>query len=310
MIIDAHAHIVDSLSGRTASGMTHSLRHGKIRWGSAEFQFTPPCAGPTAFTPEMLLAHMDWAGVARAVLLQGSFYGDKNDYVAEAVRRWPDRLVGAAYLDPRDPVARTSFRRCVEDYGFRIVKLELSVATGFTGLYPDLRVDGEELAWVWEEAEARGLVVTLDLGAVASASYQTGAVRTMVERHPSLSVVIAHLAQPPISRGDDAELDRLWQEQVLLAGAANVSLDLSSLPAYASAIEQYPFPSAQHYVGRAAELVGAEKLLWGTDAPGTLTSATYPQLLDFVWTHCEFLTDSERELVIGGNAQRIYFAGL
>jgi predicted TIM-barrel fold metal-dependent hydrolase len=308
MIVDAHAHVVDALAGRTASGETVSLRHGRIRWGAREVQFTSPSTDLTTFPPEALLAHMDWAGVAKAVLLQGSFYGDKNAYVAEAVRRWPDRFVGAAYVDPRDAEARTNFARCVEGYGFPIVKLELSVATGFVGLYPDLRLDGEELAWLWEEAERRGLVVTLDLGAVGSASYQTEAVRRIIERHPELTVVIAHLAQPSAARADDPELDGLWREQVLLARSPRVSFDLSSVPAYVATIEDYPYPTAQRYVRRAAELVGADKLLWGSDAPGTLTAGTYPQLLNFVATHCDFFTPAERELVLGGNAQRIYLA--
>lgn len=307
MIVDAHAHIFDVVDGRTAGGATRSLDQGRIRWGEQELQLTSPCAGPTTFTPEMLLAHMDSASVEKAVLLQGSFYGEKNAYVADAVRRWPDRFVGAAFVDPRGADPEAVFRRCFDHEGFRILKLELSVATGLVGLYPDLRVDGSELAWVWEEAERRGLVVTLDLGAVGSASYQTEAVRAVIERHPSLTVVVAHLAQPPVGRWTEA-LDALWHAQVGLARFPNVWLDLSSLPAYAAVVEDYPFPTSLEYVRRAVELVGPDKLLWGTDAPGVLSAATYRQLLTWLIGRCDFLTEEELAAVTGKTAERVYLS--
>jgi len=308
VIIDAHVHVIDHVAGRTRSGPTRSLGYGKISWGPRELQLLTPSANPTAFSPETLLAYMDWAGVDKAVLLQGGFYGDKNSYVASATARWPDRLVGAGYIDPCAADAEKVFRRCVDELGFRILKFELSVETGLVGLHPQLRLDGESMSWIWDEAKRRDLVVTLDLGAVGSASYQTDALRAILDRHPRLKVVIAHLAQPPIAAIDDSELDLRWEAQLLLARRPNVWLDLSSLPGYAAAIEEYPYPTAQAYVRRAVELVGADKLLWGSDVPGVLPVATYPQLLGFVAQHCDFLADDDRKRILGLNAEQVYFS--
>lgn len=308
VIIDAHVHVVDSVHGLTKSGPTRSLEFGKIRWGREELRLLTPCSSPTAFSAETLIAHMDWAGVDKAVVLQGGFYGDKNAYVAEAVARWPDRLVGAAYLDPCAPDPDAAFRRCVDEYGFRIIKLELSVATGLVGLYPDLRIDGDELSWIWDEAERLDLVCVLDLGAVGAASYQTEALRSVLDRHPGLRVVIAHLAQPPVSSANDDAVDAQWQEQVMLARRPRVWFDLSSLPAYAATFEDFPFPTASRYIERAMAMVGADKLLWGTDVPGVLPIATYPQLLSFVARHCAFLSDLERQKILGGNAEAVYYS--
>ena len=126
-----------------------------------------------------------------------------------------------------------------------------------------------------------------------------------MDRHPNLRIVIAHLAQPPIDKGHDEHLDRLWQDQVLLARNPNLWFDLSSLPAYWNT-EDYPYPTARQYLRRAVEVVGAEKIMWGTDVPGLLTSATYPQLLGFVARHCDFLSSGDLEKVLGGNAWRVY----
>jgi predicted TIM-barrel fold metal-dependent hydrolase len=251
---------------------------------------------------------MDWAGVERAVLLQGPFYGEANEYVWQAVRKWPDRFFGSGYVDPRSRDARETFRRVTEEYGFRIIKLELSESTGLVGLYPDLRLDDASMVWVWKEAERRGLVVTLDLGAAGSKSYQTYALKAVLERHPGLKIVITHLAHPPIRAGKDVAIHRLWEDQVSLALHPRVWLDLAGLPAYAGS-EDYPFLSAIQYIRRAVEMVGAEKIMWGTDVPGLLSHATYPQLLGFVTRHCDFLSPGDLAKILGGNAWRVYGEG-
>lgn len=306
MVIDAHAHIWSEVRGRTGTGPTCSLAYGKVQLGDGQvIRLLPPLNPTTCFPPEVLLENMDWAGVDKAVLLQGPFYGEANEYVWQAVKKWPDRFIGAGCFDLRSHGAPETFRRITDEFGFRTIKLELSEAAGLVGLYPDLRIDEESMAWFWEEAEDRGLVVTLDLGAVGSRSYQTQAVRNTMDRHPSLRIVIAHLAQPPIDKGHDEHLDRLWQDQVLLARNPNLWFDLSSLPAYWNT-EDYPYPTARQYLRRAVEVVGAEKIMWGTDVPGLLTSATYPQLLGFVARHCDFLSSGDLEKVLGGNAWRVY----
>jgi predicted TIM-barrel fold metal-dependent hydrolase len=304
LIIDAHAHIWEAVNGRTAAGPTRSLAFGNVQWGGQVVRLLPPLCPKTSFPPEILLENMDWAGVDRAVLLQGPLYGEANEYVWNAVKRWPDRFIGAGYIDPRSPTARQTFKRIREEFGFRILKFEMSEPAGFTGLYPDLRLDEEAMMWIWEEAEREGLAVTLDLGGVGTRSYQTDAVRTVLARHPELNIVIAHLAQPPIGSKQDERL-RLWQDQVLLAAAPHVWLDLAALPAYWSD-EDYPYPTACAYIRKAVEMVGVGKILWGTDAPGLLIHATYPQLLSFVSRHCPFLSQGDLDLILGKNAWRVY----
>ncbi|MDB5075571.1 MAG: amidohydrolase [Chloroflexi bacterium] len=254
----------------------------------------------------MLLEHMAWAGVERAVLLQGPFYGEANNFVADAVRQWPTRFVGAAHLDPCAPSARRKFLHLKDRLGFRIFKFEMSVGTGLVGLYPNLRLDGPEMTWIWEVAEEEGLVITLDLGSAGSASYQTAGVATMVERHPHLRVVIAHLGQPPVSQRADRQLDREWEQQLRLAEYPNVWLDLAGLPAYAAG-EDYPFPSLAPYLRRAVELVGAHKLMWGTDLPALMRFGTYPQLLQCIMTHFAYLTADQQAQIFGGTAMQVYW---
>ena len=305
MIIDAHAHIMSKVYGQTGSGPTRSLPLGKVRMGDQVIRLLPPASlAETAFPPQVLLEHMDWAGVDKAVLLQGPFYGVSNEYVYQAAKRWPDRFIGVGSFDPCAPDARETFRRITDEFGFHSLKFEMSENAGLTGLHPDLRLDGERMAWIWEEAESRGLAVTLDLGAVGSRPYETRAVRHIIVRHPGLKIVIAHLAVPPVANRDDDHLDWLWQDMVRLGRHPNVWFDLAALPALAGA-EGYPYPTVQEYIRRAVEMVGVEKMIWGTDVPGLLCHATYLQLLDFC-RHCDFFSESDLARVLGGNAWRVY----
>jgi predicted TIM-barrel fold metal-dependent hydrolase len=130
-------------------------------------------------------------------------------------------------------------------------------------------------------------------------------VRNLLVGHPGLKVVIAHLAHPPIGKERDQQLDQLWQDQVNLAQYPNLWFDLAALPSY-SATEDYPYPTARKYIQRAVEMVGPEKIMWGTDVPGLLTYATYQQLLNLVTRTCDFLSESDLEKVVGGNAQQVY----
>ena len=75
-----------------------------------------------SFTPETMLATMDAAGVDMAV---GCSLGQMidNDFIAETVRRYPDRIIGFGQVDPRRPDAVETLRRCAVDLGLKGVKL-------------------------------------------------------------------------------------------------------------------------------------------------------------------------------------------
>jgi predicted TIM-barrel fold metal-dependent hydrolase len=305
MIIDAHLHVTWGFHGLTIDGPTKSLPYGRAQVGDEKIQVLPPlCKEPTRFEPETLIRLMDLTGITQAVLLQGSFYGDQNEYLYETVQNWPKRFVAAAYLDPRDTEVRETFRQVTDDFGFKILKFEMSEATGFSGIYPDLRLDGPEMQWIWEAAAERDLVITLDLGRGKTPGYQTEAVRKIIDWHPNLRIVIPHLAQPPICDINNEELNTLWEAQILLGQHENLWFDTAALPAYGA--QEYPYAPSKHYIRRATELIGPTKLMWGSDIPGLLGQATYPQLLASVRKHAGF-SDTELTAILAGTAQQVYF---
>ncbi len=305
MFIDAHTHIFPRIHGLNAGGPTRGLQYGRAMIGAEEIQVTPPFADEVIYTPEILLANLDWAGVDKAVLLQGPFYGECNRYVLEALQQYSDRLVGAAYLDPWITDSRQAFEEILASPSFRAVKLECSVPTGLCGIHPDARLDSPDLVWLWPALERHGLILALDLGGIGSRSYQTSAVRAIAERHPRLKIVIAHLGQPTPAAEADPDRWQLWEAQIDLGHLPNVWFDSASLVAYVHD-EGYPFPSAERYLRLAIERIGVHKVMWGSDQPGTLVHATYRQYMTVAKLHTQFLSPQEQALVLGENALQVY----
>ena len=172
-------------------------------------------------------------------------------------------------------------------------------------MHPDLEVDDPAFEWLWERSAALDLTVTLDLGAIGARSYQTHAVGRLARRYPEIRWVIAHLGQPTAQCAEGTPASDAWSDQIMLGALPNVWFDSSSV-AVRFPDERYPYRSALSYLRRAVDRIGADKILWGTDAPGMLSLLTYKQLLDLVATECDWLDVSDQALILGENAQAAY----
>ena len=305
MILDAHAHVFPQIHGLTGTGPTRDMGYGRVAQGSKITQLLPPYFEKTIFTYEMLIANMDWAGVDKAILLQGPFYGDCNPYVMEAIRHYPDRFVGAAFCDPWAPTGQNDLLTTLDTSTFKAVKMECSEAAGLCGLHPEAELTSPGINWLWKELLKRDMVVVFDLGAVGSRSYQTSSVFALAKMYPDLKMVIAHLAQLRPQVESNPELMRLWMEQIDLGRLPNVWFDNAALPAYLPQ-EDFPFPTAGRYLQMAVDHIGPSKILWGTDVPGLLTSASYPQLVKMAKLHSGFLSPDEQAMVLYKNAFLVY----
>ena len=274
---DAHAHVFPEVHGRTRQGITRSLRYGRIQHGESTEQLLTPLSLETRFPVESLIANLDWNGIHRAMLLQGPFYGTTNGYQAAALEAYPDRLTGALYFDPWEDQADV-LSQLVASGIYRALKLELSEPTGLCGLHPGADLAAPELGWIWRLLAQSGLTLTLDLGAPGTSSYQTEAVGWIARDHPDLHILICHLGQPrPACLAPGAMRDR-WFQQLELGLLSNVWFDCASLAAYFPH-EEFPFPSAVTFMHQAFNVLGPEKILWGTDQPGLLQWLSLRQMV-------------------------------
>ena len=307
MIVDAHNHIFPEVNGRIRGGATRGAGYGNMTVGGRRtVRMFPPFNERTEFTPEMLIANLDWAGVGKAVLQQGTIYGECNQFVLDAVRRYPGRLLGALHADPWRPEYRPEFDRMLATGEFSAVKIEFSYEAGLSGVHLGARLDDDGISWLWTATEKAGVPLVLDLGTAGDPSYQTEAVRGIAEGRPDLRIVIAHLGQPrKQAEQADPEKWRMWQEQIALGRLPNVWFDMASLPDWE---EDFPYPAAERFFRLAVEAIGPGKIMWGTDQPGTLKHQNYPAWLRLAQLHTGFLSPDERVLVLGGTARKVYGA--
>ena len=144
-------------------------------------------------------------------------------------------------------------------------------------------------------------------GKTSKSNFQTDQIAAIAKRHPDLKLVLCHMGQPSRTAERDPKLWSAWLEQIRLGTLPNVWFDLSALPYHVREEEEYPFPSTKRYFDLARRIVGAEKLLWGTDIPWLLGTANYQQLV----AHGRFLladcTEKERDMMFAGNAWDVYW---
>jgi predicted TIM-barrel fold metal-dependent hydrolase len=63
----------------------------------------------------------------------------------------------------------------------------------------------------------------------------------------------------------------------------------------------YPYPEAQTLIRGLRDKFGVEKLIWGSDMPNVERFCTYRQSLDYVRRYCSFLSEEEKEKILGTN---------
>jgi predicted TIM-barrel fold metal-dependent hydrolase len=146
---------------------------------------------------------------------------------------------------------------------------------------------------VFKLMEQRGLVCSMCL---AADERQIAQMSEVIQECPSLRVAIGHFGMPTTSS---------FRSQVLLARqGSNVTIESGGITWLYNA-EFYPFPTAVRRIQEAADLVGWERLMWGSDYPRTITAITYKMSYDFIEKSTE-LTAGEKRLFLGENAQRFY----
>jgi predicted TIM-barrel fold metal-dependent hydrolase len=299
-IVDAHTHVIEHMSGIGRKGESRAVGNGRVRWiDGEEAQLIPGAWGDMSFPHDTLIQVMDEHGISKAVMMQGSFYGFCNGYTFEAQRKYPDRLYGMGTFDPYAYQSREIMEHLITVYRFRGLKFEISRSYGLMGYHPDLRVDGDQMTPIWEFAQEQGLVISLDLGTFGEPSLQLGAMGRIAGRYPGVRFVVEHLFYP-----GPGHFEEVRKALSLLAPFGNVSFTLASIP-NSTMPEAYPFPSACRYAGIARDVVGVDRILWGSDLPSVAVKATYRQLIDYV-EESRLFSEDELGKIYAENAIRVY----
>ena len=298
-IIDAHAHVVQYIAGFTSRGELRGVGGGRARYADgSEFQMIPERFGDS-FTADDLISVMDKNGVEKAVLLQGQFFGFQNEYTAEAVKKYPHRLVGAGSYDPFCAKAEAVKHRLFKELGFRAVKFEVSNGSGLMAYHPPVDLNGELMNACYRHAADNGLVVVMDIGRPRNCCWQVENLAAAIKKYSDVTFVICHLLAP--QRTDIALLGDALSKLAM----PNVYFDLASLASNQQP-ETYPYPTAVEHLKTAKRIVGADRLMFGTDMPSNLCRDTYSDLADYI-TLSGVFAQNELEDIFYNTANAVYF---
>lgn len=288
IIIDAHSHlwlkqdtVVEGLPIRTLEN-GRSLFMGEVR------QMLPPFMTDGVNSAEVFLSNMDYAQVSAAVVTQEFIDGFQNDYLAEVTVRYPDRFFVCGMCEFRKPGYLDQARQLIAR-GFQGIKIPAQRLLLQEGR---VRLNCEEMMQMFHLMEQNGVLLSIDM---ADGATQVGELEEVIQEYPKLKVAIGHFGM--VTRPQ-------WKEQIKLARHPHVRIESGGIT-WLFNDEFYPFKGAVRAIREAAELVGFEKLMWGSDYPRTITAITYRMSYDFVSKSAE-LTEREKALFLGENARSFY----
>jgi predicted TIM-barrel fold metal-dependent hydrolase len=245
--------------------------------------------GDEPFGPERFLPMMDAAGVDRAVIVPPGFLRSNNDYALECVAAHPGRFGVMGLMDPTAPEAPGLVAGWREQPGM------LGLRGSVTELGRARWASEEAIERFWAACAEHRLPITV------MAAGTLDFVEALATRHPTLELSIDHLGLPRI----EAPWDDAWYAQIeSLARHPQLVLRLSTLPGRST--EAFPFADTHRLARHAYDTFGPERLLWGTDHTQTLgrERATYDEEVRLVREGLDFLSDAERDAILGGNALR------
>jgi predicted TIM-barrel fold metal-dependent hydrolase len=255
-------------------------------------------------TAAELVQHLDEAGIKRAVVLSTAysfsnpsrkvqndyeFVRADNDWTADQVARYPDRLIGFCGLNPLKDYALTELARCAKNPHLAR-GLKLHFGNSFVEYHNPQHI--EQVKRVFRAANGYGMAIVVHMR--ANTSQKMGReealqfVNELLPAAPDVTVQIAHMGGAggvestifddvlgvfvdAIAKGD-SRMKNLWFD------VTSVALDLT--PAGAARI-----------VGRIRQL-GVQRMLFGSDAPtpNNVPRLTWAAFRELSLTDAEFRT--------------------
>jgi predicted TIM-barrel fold metal-dependent hydrolase len=275
-IIDTHPHVIspdtqkyplDPLGGKQSSwSQSHSLTH------------------------EELIAAMDEAGVAKAVVVQASTaYGYDNSYLADAVAAHPDRFTGVFAIDVLAPDA---IKKIEYWQGKNLTGLRLFTAGSTMEGQSDWLNDPRTHA-MWAHAVKTGLPVCVQMRPPG-----IPLLGEVLEEFPETTILIDHLARSVFEDGPPYGLAaELWK----LAQFPNVNLKLTLRNLEAAAKRN---STVSEFLDQLLSTYGADRIAWGSNFPAA--EKPLPELVKYALDALAPLEAQDRDQIMSGTALRLY----
>jgi uncharacterized protein len=204
-------------------------------------------------TTEELLKNMDKRRIDKSVVfgfpwINPDYFISHNGYIIESVRRHPDRIVGFCCFSPLSPQGLQETRRCLDSGLSGVGELALY----HSGFSPEVQEGLEEIMTLCARLDVPVLLHTNEPVGHAypgKAPMHLSEIYQFIRRYPSNRIVLAHWGGGLFFYGlMKKEIEELFR---------NVWFDTAASP--------YLYKPEVYRV--AADIVGPEKILFGSDYP-------------------------------------------
>lgn len=300
-IFDSHAHLV-------ADDQVRYPRNPMQR--AADAPYRPPGVigrpgghhGPNPINevPDALrmLQWMNEESVDGIVAVQKRMiYRYDNSYILDSSDKYPDLFSAVVILDAEDASTPGLVRSWIRNHGLAGVRL-------FGGRKPD-----GSMPWLnspmalqtWGVAQEFGLVMDLEVLAQGGGGPSIPAILELAHDFPDARIVLDHLLEPEMEEGEHFGLDERYEK---LAGRENIFLKFTSINLDICREAGIP---ADRVLRRAADMFGADHLMWGSDI-GT-SSGTYKDMVQRMLDAAALLKPEEQRKVLHDTGQRVFVKG-
>lgn len=271
--------VVQGSSAKYVSNFLYVIRKetdGKWRIASETFTLKGPTVA-NAITTEQLIKEMDTAGVKRAAVLSVAFWYGKynrkvedeyvkvraeNDWVAEQIAAYPDRLIGFCSFNPLKDYAIEELNRCAQNPGFKGLKLHFG-NSGVDVLNPQ---HVEKLRVVFRTANERRLPIIVHLWTSGKYGREQAEafLNQIIPAAPDIPIQIAHMA----ASGPNYHSDEAFEVYATAAARhdprmKNVYTDVASM------VTRTTSPETLILVAKRLRQFGIDHVLFGSDrSPG------------------------------------------
>ena len=245
------------------------------------------------FEPAELEPLLDAAGIARTVLVQAANSFEDTGYMLEQADRHPWIAGVVGWLPLLEPgVTESALERYARQPKLRGVR--------------HLVHNEPDPDWLLRVPVATSLALVAERGLVydipAEFPLHLEHVPALAERVPELTIVIDHLAKPPLRGG---ELDE-WARQLAAAAAhPNVCAKVSGLNTAADP-ERWSAADLRPAIDIAFDRFGAERLMFGSDWPVCLLAGDYERVWRETLAALNERSPAEVHAVLEGTAERVY----
>lgn len=194
----------------------------------------------------------------------------ENDQVLEALAHWHDRAFGFCYVSPEHTEASLKeIDRCVRDGPMVGIKLWVARRCGDAAIDPIVRRAAELKAVLFQHTWFK-----TDGGNLPGESTPDDLV-SLSRRHPGVRLICGHTGGT-------------WELGIrAVRGSSQISVDLAGSDPTSGLTEM------------AVRELGAERVIYGSDAPGRSFASQLAKVLDAE------ISDDAKEKILGGNLRRL-----